>query len=248
MRSKILLIVEGEVEEPRILGSQGHGLLSLVGADYEVVTYAGSIYELYQSYKKDEFDDIVSYLRNEKGLKINPKVLSKSAFSAIYLIFDYDPHHQKYSDEIIQDLLNIFDNETENGKIYINYPMVESYYHLENLPDDEYNDRKISLVGLNGKKYKKLVNTTTCLKKNNITKRDMCYIIMHNYNKAKIITNMKSKEIDYHKILSVQLENKKTSNEIFVLSTFPLMAIDYNYERALKLLELKLKDNFITID
>ena len=51
MKSKILLVVEGELEEPRILGSASHGLLSLVGADYEIVPFANPIYELYEAYK-----------------------------------------------------------------------------------------------------------------------------------------------------------------------------------------------------
>ena len=58
MKSKILLIVEGEVEEPRILGSESHGLLSLIGSDYEIVPFASSIYELYEAYKNNEYDDI----------------------------------------------------------------------------------------------------------------------------------------------------------------------------------------------
>ena len=67
MKSKILLVVEGELEEPRILGSASHGLLSLVGADYEIVPFANPIYELYEAYKNGEYDDLVSYLRYEKG-------------------------------------------------------------------------------------------------------------------------------------------------------------------------------------
>ena len=82
MKSKILLVVEGELEEPRILGSASHGLLSLVGADYEIVPFANPIYELYEAYKNGEYDDLVSYLRYEKGLHIDSNVLSKNAFKS----------------------------------------------------------------------------------------------------------------------------------------------------------------------
>ena len=54
-------------------------------------------------------------------------------------------------------MLSIFDNETELGKLYINYPMVEAYYDLESLPDPNYNDKTVSLKGLNGKTYKKKI-------------------------------------------------------------------------------------------
>lgn len=215
-------------------------------ANYEIIPFANPIYELYEAYKNGEYDDLVSYLRVEKGLKIDNKTLSKNAFSAIYLIFDYEPHYQKYSDETIKNLLNLFNNETELGKLYINYPMVESYYHLKSLPDNDYNTRVVNLDGFNGKTYKKEVNKSTCLKKSRITDKDLCYIVMHNYNKAKLITKLK-KDVNHFKILESQLKLKKEKNEIYVLSTFPLLVIDYNYERAMEVLKLKLKDNYIEI-
>lgn len=247
-KSKILLIVEGEKIEPRILGSESHGLLSLIGADYEIVPFANPIYELYEAYKDGQYDNMVSYLRQEKGLKIDDSVLSKNAFSAIYLIFDFEPQDHKYSDEKIKDLLNTFNNETELGKLYINYPMVEAYYHLESLPDPNYNTRTISLKGLNGKKYKKIVHESTKLKLNKITNRDLCYIIMHNYNKSKYITNTVSENIPYDKVLDVQIDMKNEKNEIYVLSTFPLFIMDYNYDKTMEVLKMKLKENYLYID
>lgn len=248
MNKKILLIVEGESTELNILGSSSHGLLSLVGGNYEIVPFANPIYELYESYINGEYDDLVSYLRMEKGLKIDDNVLSKNAFSAIYLIFDYEPQYHKYSDEKIKKLLELFNNETDLGKLYINYPMVEAYYHLLSLPDFEYNERTVSLDGLNGKKYKKEVNLSTCFKKNRITNRDLCYIIMHNYNKVRYITSDYSNEINHFKILEKQLEIKNNKNEIYILSTFPLIVLDYNLELTLKVLKLKLKNNFVAFE
>ncbi len=248
MKSKILLIVEGEVEEPRILGSESHGLLSLIGSDYEIVSFASSIYELYEAYKNNEYDDIVSYLRTEKGLEIDDNILSKNAFSAIYLVFDFEPQYHKYSDDKIKDLLETFNNETEMGKLYINYPMVEAYYHLLQLPDPDYYKRKVSLDGLNGKSYKHLVNTTTCLKKNKIGNIHLCHIIMHNYNKCKTLDDSNLKYIDYEKVLAKQIELKSSNNEIYVLSTFPLIVIDYNYDKAMEILKLKLKDKYLEIE
>ena len=62
---RILLVVEGKKDEVRILGSQSHGLLSLIGGDYEIVPFCNPIYELYDAYVKGEYDDLVSYLRIE---------------------------------------------------------------------------------------------------------------------------------------------------------------------------------------
>lgn len=241
---KILLIVEGEETEPRILGSASHGLLSLIGADYEIVAFSNPIYELYDSYKKEEYDDIVSYLRYEKKLLIDPNILSKNAFSAIYLVFDYEPHYHKYSDDKIKEMLQIFNNETELGKLYINYPMVEAYYDLRNFPDKNFNDRCVELDGFNGKKYKKEVNMSTKLKKNNIRPIDLCYIIMHNYNKSKLITKSLDSLVDHNMILENQISKKNKENQIYVLSTLALLPIDYNYKKTIETIKLKLKDKY----
>ena len=243
-KSKILLVVEGQKVEPRILGSESHGLLSLLGADYEIVSFANPIYELYEAYKNGEYDDLVSYLRLEKGLKIDSNVLSKNAFSAVYLVFDFDPQYQKYSDDDIKNLLELFNNETELGKLYINYPMVESFYHLESLPDPNYNNRSISLSNLSSNCYKKMVHKDTCLRLSRITNKDLCYIILQNYNKSQYITNTYSENIDYSKVLEIQLDMKNKKNAIYVLSTFPLIVMDYNYEKAIVMLKTKLKDDF----
>jgi len=244
LKSKILLIVEGEKDEPRILGSESHGLLSLIGTDYEIVSFANPIYELYDAYIKGEYDDLISYLRHEKGLKIDDNILSKNAFSAVYLIFDFEVQYQKYSDKKIKELLETFNNETELGKLYINYPMVEAFYHLESLPDYNYNDRTISLENINGSIYKKLVNCVTCLHKNLITKKHLCYIIMQNYNKAKKITNTTDDNINHLEILNEQLKLKNAKNEIYVLSTFPFITMDYNMEKTKEILKNYLKDDY----
>ena len=50
------------------------------------------------------------------------------------------------------------------GRLYINYPMIESYQHLKHLPDPEYAERKIPVSLQPGWKYKALVSKETCIK------------------------------------------------------------------------------------
>ena len=52
------MIVEGKVDEPRILGNESHGLLSLIGANYEIVPFANPIYELYEAYKNNTQEEV----------------------------------------------------------------------------------------------------------------------------------------------------------------------------------------------
>lgn len=235
MKSKVLFVVEGKVEEVKILANKKHGLLKFIDFDYEIVSFCNPIYELYEAYKNGDYDDLVTYLRVEKGLKIDKNILSKNAFAAIYLIFDYEPHYQKYSDEYIKDLLNIFNNETELGKLYINYPTVEAFYHLKDSQDKEFLTRCISLINFSGKEYKKIVNKESYIVKNKITNNDLISIIKHNFEKIKYLGFIKQDIIEYNKILNEQIKLKNNKGNIYVLSTMPLLLYDYNPESVLNL-------------
>lgn len=169
--------------------------------------------------------------------------MSKTYFSAIYLIFDFDPHYQKYSDKTILNILNFFSNETENGKLYINYPMVEAFYHLSSLPDYTYNNKRIPYPFLSGKEYKRLVNKEMAFAKNKLTDSILELIVFQNYLKAQFITNNFIGEINHKLLLLIQIEMKNTNNEIYVISTFPLIIVDYNID-ILRKIKLNVEINY----
>lgn len=62
--------------------------------------------------------------------------MDRDDFSEVYLFFGFDGHQNNlgadddYGDVLEQMLVN-FDNETEHGKLYISYPMVESLRDFE---------------------------------------------------------------------------------------------------------------------
>ncbi|WP_165056529.1 MULTISPECIES: hypothetical protein [unclassified Adlercreutzia] len=93
-----------------------------------------NIYMLYKLLAADDFDtDVVEVLR--ESVPSAAKVLegiSRGSVDEIYLFFDYDPHQNyfpaKEADALASEMLAAFDNETENGKLYISYPMVEALY------------------------------------------------------------------------------------------------------------------------
>lgn len=61
--------------------------------------------------------------------------LSRDDFSEVYLFFDYDAHQtnlgRTVNEDVVHQMLESFDNETENGKLYISYPMVEALRDYE---------------------------------------------------------------------------------------------------------------------
>ncbi len=125
-------IVEGEAREPQIIDNISKVFFS--HGNFKIITLpAGeNIYMLWKKLKTDDFDtDIIEVLR-ESNDDISKQLdgLSREDFSEVYLFFDYDVHQtnlgREYDVDVVKQMLESFDNETENGKLYISYPMVEA--------------------------------------------------------------------------------------------------------------------------
>ena len=130
-------IVEGEAREPLIIDNIAQVFFK--HANFKIITLpAGqNIYMLWKKLKEDDFDtDIIEVLREEhEELKEQLEGISRDDFSEVYLFFDYDGHQNNLSEEddadVLEQMLVSFDNETENGKLYVSYPMVEALRDFE---------------------------------------------------------------------------------------------------------------------
>jgi len=130
-------IVEGEAREPLIIYNISKVFFG--HSNFKIITLpAGqNIYMLWKTLKEDEFEtDIIEVLREEhEELKEQLEGLSRDDFSEVYLFFDCDGHQNNLGEEenenVLEQMLLSFDNETENGKLYISYPMVEALRDFE---------------------------------------------------------------------------------------------------------------------
>lgn len=227
-------MVEGKTES-KIVKNTAEKMLSLTEENYEVVSNDTVIYELFEELNEDPNLSLVSYLKSKGKITLKPGELSKEAFSQIYLIFDFDPHYGKYSDEKIRKMLEFFDNETENGKLYINYPMFEATFYIDDFENPMLLYEMVPISKCNGKCFKKKVKEISCFGRKNhlnfslLNEKDVYQSIRWNYKRA--IYLIEQKELDYRKILEKQIESKNAkANNILILSTFVLMIIDYNPE------------------
>lgn len=145
----IAFVVEGESREPDIISSIKNNFFK--NKQYKVITLPAeqNIYMLWKQLKEDDFEtDIIEVLR-ESNANIDKLLggMSREDFSEVYLFFDLDKHQDNISNSdeedsvsIIEEMLDCFDNETENGKLYISYPMSEALRdYLEDKCGDEKN-------------------------------------------------------------------------------------------------------------
>lgn len=137
-------------------------------------------------------------------------------------------------------MLEFFDNEKENIKIYVNYPMVESIrYFKKKLPDEDYYTYTTNLFV--GKKFKEDTNNLSHYKNLEfITSKDKNqqsnwrHIINLNIKKANYICSglnelpSEKTSINQQAIFENQLSKYVYSkNEISILNSFPLFLYEY---------------------
>jgi hypothetical protein len=141
MSTNILFIFEGEKTERAIIQSLEKHIIN--NNTIFKCAFAADLYQFFREIESDTDLDTFSLIkeRNAENYDIL-KDYSKVDFAEIYLFFDYDAHSSlasdqdrfgnpvKPGDEKLKDMLTLFDNETDKGKLYISYPMVESLRHI----------------------------------------------------------------------------------------------------------------------
>lgn len=130
-RYDTLFVFEGNETEDNIVSKLEKNFMGKTHAIKCV--YGADIYQLYRKLKEEDFVvDIVSFLKERS--EYNRKKLDgygNDSFSYVYFFFDYDAHATKADDKQIIEMLDFFNNETDQGKLFISYPMVEAIKHFK---------------------------------------------------------------------------------------------------------------------
>ena len=161
----ILFVFEGVSREPAVFKTLEH-LFFERKKDRIICSYGNNIYQLYSQMTEngtltdpDYYLDIVSVLKEKYGDdEDNPvsRIESVSDVSETYLFFDYDIHNQNRDRTLtyeelngrLQKMIEFFDNETENGKLFVSYPMIESIRYTRKLPDAAFYKYTVSVEDL----------------------------------------------------------------------------------------------------
>ena len=142
MSNTIAVIVEGQRYEIGVFNSFQKYVMSTLGNSVPKVISLpaeANIYMLWKKFSEDEDVDIIEIVREssaEAAKQLNG--YTRNDFSEIFLFFDFDAHQDNLTSNenpntVVRQMLETFSNETENGKLYISYPMAESI--RDNLPD-----------------------------------------------------------------------------------------------------------------
>lgn len=165
-RTRTLLIVEGHHEKEKLFWLLLKCFPEINIRFEDILIYGTNVYDLYQYivWEYGENWDDGSYDVDlprivSKRLNISP-VLEKRDFTNIILIFDYERHDPNFSEDKLTRLQNYFGEASEEGQLYINYPMIESYQHISGIPDSDFEELQISVTLQPGQQYKNKTKDT----------------------------------------------------------------------------------------
>ena len=236
-KSKILVIVEGEKTDVELMAK----LFDIYGISHShrIVPYRTNIYLLYDAMFKDndpESMDIQQILKEREHREDYLRILN-DRYTDILLIFDFDPQDPRYTKDKITAMANFFTESSDMGKLYINYPMVEAFYHMKAIPDLEFYSYTATLDELRRKKYKDRVvreNRNHQYMKTAFaaTKTECNTVIKQNMQKARQIIGYEEDIynglLDSLDILHSQINLLEREQVISVLCTCVFYIAEYN--------------------
>ncbi len=229
MSNNILFIFEGPKTEKSITDN----LIKFFVNENTVITcaYCTTIYKTYSDISADEYLDTFNLVKDIEANKDTLKDYKRSDFAQIFMFFDYDGHATNASDKKLNDLLDFFNEETEKGKLYISYPMVEALKHIESY--DTFKDLIVSSQDFEN--YKKIVsdNCIETLKHFHLYDIDTWKTVIKSHlMKMNDIVNdtyqFPISVIDQLTIFSKQIEKHINKDKtVAILSAFPIFLHDY---------------------
>ena len=238
----ILFIFEGEKYEPPLYENI-KSLFFPQREDEVLCSFCSSIYTFYKRLKEDfdGFADVVDVLKIEKE-KYDPDNAifgyKSSDFESIYLFFDYDFYKgdlDKKNDEVLE-LLEYFNEETENGKLFISYPMIESIQYTKELPDEQFHTYTVTRENSLGEIFKKKAKQF-CFYKGYAFLRDEAswkFLVKQHVFKSNLLTtdslSWPEQKEDIEQLPIFLAQNEKHVNphdEVAILNAFPLFLYYY---------------------
>ena len=237
-KSKILVLVEGEKTDHKLMDR----LLRTYGISesHEIVSYNTNIYTLYNQMFRDgdpEAVDILQILKEHEPDETKKKIFDYR-YSDILLIFDLDPQDPAFTADKILEMVSFFVESSDMGKLYLNYPMIEAFYHMKDIPDEAYNTYTATLEELRNRKYKERVNREN--RNHDYTKfattKDECTtVIKQNIDKAwllseteRVVDRIAQILPDSTSLLKAQLKKMEEEQLVSVLCTCVFYIADYN--------------------
>lgn len=232
-----LFIVEGEIAEPALIKKIFDTFLP-ANAAFDFYSYKTNLHTLaehLESYYPD-FDDYVDVLAVLRELEQNDerKAILSRKYTDIFYIFDFEPQNHTLHFGTISKLFDHLNDSADQGKLFINYPMLESYKHLRQMPDHAFKDRTVSLKDCLS--YKQLIDKESAYQDlRALNYQTLTSMIVHHLRKANHILSdsydlpEKDAFLDWNYQMIFEYERALAGQEqlVSVLNTCMFIIVDY---------------------
>lgn len=235
-KRRVLLIVEDQKQEPLLM----HRLFEVYDLDmeYEIYSYGANIHDLYNRFfcSGDDPSDLslLGVLSEMEKDSVKKKLFTYN-YSDILLVFDYDPQDNRFCAEHLREMQEYFSESTDEGKLYLNYPMVEACRHFISFPDPDFLNRSVSRDEI--RNYKEIVGRETAFQnfQRDFGKCEFDFAISHSLVKGHILIgkngptfdNLKSAGFDHCRLLDAQNAFFAERGNLPVLGTCLFFVSDY---------------------
>lgn len=230
MASTILCIFEGAKREPHYFSSLQNHFFS----EEAVVQccYGNDIYHLLSELEQDDDLDIVELIRESTTQPLNRiqlEGIERDSIAQVFLFFDMEYHDNDFSIENLESMLAKFNEETEHGKLYISYPMVEA---LRDVPSfEEFLNLKVTLDEARASNYKGLSSTRAIAISSDhrrITHEQWRTLTHFSTLKAQQLAGIQSPRCpEQFVIFEAQTGLLESESSLYVLSAFPIFLREY---------------------
>jgi hypothetical protein len=229
MANNILFVFEGERTEKQITKSLTQYFIN----ENTIVqcAYCAEIYQLYRQISNDEDLDTFELLKQIPQNAYLLQAYQRDDFAEIYMFFDYDGHSSIADDEKLKEALAFFNEETEFGRLFISYPMVEALKHFS----DSMDFMNLKVKAKENISYKQIVDKESNNDLKQVTKYSKTVwiqLIELHLKKMNYISNGNNKLptnlITQSEIFLNQLDKYICKDlTVAVLSSFPIFIFDY---------------------
>lgn len=240
---RVLILFEGKTDRKLFSTLRNFGTFSsLLDEDaYVPVLLRTSIYELYEPLiESGEYDSLLVYLYSKHLLEPPENVRPSDMFPLVYLVFDFDPRYHLYNEEKIRALQEYFSDETRNGLLYLNYPMVESLFDLQNDAGEWSVTKQRPLSCCSSDGYKSLVRKQSPFR--SPSGHPLQVLPPSLFAKVGLYSLARYQELmgasgdwtftDVAGLLEKEIDGVK-NEVVFPLCCLPFMALDYNVKKTL---------------
>jgi hypothetical protein len=243
---RVLILFEGP-DDKKQFKHLGKTFVSFLNeGNYQLSVFTTSIYELFEPLiQNKEFDSLPAYLQSKKLFAFPVGTRPQDYFSLIYLVFDFDPKYHLYSPEKIKALQTYFNDETQKGLLYINYPMLEALFDCKKEGASIRITKERPLSCCSSDSYKHLIRKETPFANpknghpfNYLPPKPFAMVSIDSMKRYFEILKIESPLFwSFSDIAGVLKEENEaaTHGKIFPLSCFPFMALDYNSKEAIEI-------------